>query len=221
MNQLFNTKFDEFESKWFEWDEKEVLFWFKYKLDWFQTSINNEEKNGDKNNNEKKEDSKEQEMANEVLSIDFDKILVNLESRRACGKFISVLDTADLNNLGLELMKHQLIIYNAIQHLIVKYPIPTNIIDDGVEGQVMYGTSETTIDKEIDEKYLCPLSKQLMKDPVIASDGVTYERSALEEYLRKHHKLPGDDMIIDDIDQEMENLFVDDDLKEEIDKLLQ
>ena len=217
INQLLQAKFDEFESKWFEWDEKEVLFWFKYKLEWFQASINGQVK---KNNNmEMKEDSKEQQLENEVLSIDFDKILTNLESRQARGKFMSVLDTADLDNVGFALMKHQLIVYNAIQNLVVKYPIPKvklDLTDDEIYGQVTCEHDKTTNSKEIDQKYLCPLSKQVMRDPVIASDGVTYERSALAVYVRKHHKLPHDDMIIDDIDQEIQDLFVDENLKQEI-----
>ena len=217
-NQLFNAKFDEFESKWFEWNEKKIVFWFEYKLNWFDKSINN--------NNTSDEDSKEDERkSDDVLSIDFDKILVNLESQKIHGKFVSVLNKSDLNNLGFKLMKHQLIIYNAIKELIVKYPIPEeNDIDDGIEGQVatqMHANGKRMNEKEIDEKYLCPLCKKVMKDPVIASNGITYERSALESYLKQHAKLPDDDLIVDDVDQELDNLFVDDDLKEEIDKLFQ
>ena len=34
---------------------------------------------------------------------------------------------------------------------------------------------------EFPKEFLCPISKTLMKDPVIASDGVTYERKGIEQ----------------------------------------
>lgn len=39
---------------------------------------------------------------------------------------------------------------------------------------------------EIPEMYICPLSKQMMHDPVIAEDGYTYERKAIKDWLAKH-----------------------------------
>lgn len=39
---------------------------------------------------------------------------------------------------------------------------------------------------EIPEMYICPLSKQMMHDPVIADDGYTYERKAIKDWLTKH-----------------------------------
>ena len=199
INELFDRKLDEFESKWFEWNEHEIVFWFKYKLDWFEARINNMNNNNNNNNNNtgnnsmiNDEDSKENEIQkknDEILSINFNKILFNLRSQKIRGKFLSVLNKSDLNNLGFELMKHQLIIYNGIQNIISKYPLPKeNDVNDGIEGLV--------------------------------TDGTTYERSALESYLRKYKKFPNSHVVIKDIEQEMENWFVDDDLKEEIDKLL-
>ena len=34
------------------------------------------------------------------------------------------------------------------------------------------------------EDYMCPITLEIMKDPVVASDGNTYEREAIERYLR-------------------------------------
>ena len=36
----------------------------------------------------------------------------------------------------------------------------------------------------------CPLSKNPIIDPVTAPDGFTYERKALQKYIRKYHKSP-------------------------------
>ena len=59
----------------------------------------------------------------------------------------------------------------------------------------------------------------MIKNPIIASNGITYERSSLESYLKNHQKLPDSDTIISDIDDEMENWFVDDDLIQEMNKI--
>ena len=40
----------------------------------------------------------------------------------------------------------------------------------------------------IPSKYLCPITKQMMAEPV-TFDGYTYERNALQ-YLKKHNKSP-------------------------------
>ncbi len=36
---------------------------------------------------------------------------------------------------------------------------------------------------EIPEEYYCPITREVMEDPVIASDGHSYERSAIEDWL--------------------------------------
>ena len=36
---------------------------------------------------------------------------------------------------------------------------------------------------EIEEHLLCPITCELMHDPVVASDGITYERAAIEEWF--------------------------------------
>ena len=35
------------------------------------------------------------------------------------------------------------------------------------------------------DEYLCPITQELMHDPVIASDGHTYERDAIERWFSK------------------------------------
>ena len=42
----------------------------------------------------------------------------------------------------------------------------------------------------IPPEFLCPISKKLMRDPVIASDGHTYERANIEAYLKQNNKSP-------------------------------
>jgi len=41
-----------------------------------------------------------------------------------------------------------------------------------------------------DAAYMCPLTKQIMSDPVIAADGFTYEREAIEQWFRSQNTSP-------------------------------
>ena len=44
---------------------------------------------------------------------------------------------------------------------------------------------------EIPSKFLCPLTKEIMKDPVLVTvSGHSYEREFIERYIREHKKDP-------------------------------
>lgn len=45
----------------------------------------------------------------------------------------------------------------------------------------------------VDPTYICPISKQIMTDPVIASNGLTYDRSAIDSYFATFQ--PGQEII--------------------------
>ncbi len=45
-------------------------------------------------------------------------------------------------------------------------------------------------DNKIPAKYLCSITGQIMIDPVIAADGHTYEREAIEQWLQAHNTSP-------------------------------
>ena len=44
--------------------------------------------------------------------------------------------------------------------------------------------------KNIDNNFICPITLEVMKDPVICSDGHTYERSAIEKWLSTNNCSP-------------------------------
>mmetsp|Transcript_5173 Transcript_5173/g.8770 ORF Transcript_5173/g.8770 Transcript_5173/m.8770 type:complete len:589 (-) Transcript_5173:57-1823(-) len=44
--------------------------------------------------------------------------------------------------------------------------------------------------KELPEEFFCPLTKQVMKDPVVDNDGHSYEREAIERWLRAQSSNP-------------------------------
>eukprot|EP01087_Luapelamoeba_hula_P022770 TRINITY_DN8241_c0_g1_i1.p1 TRINITY_DN8241_c0_g1~~TRINITY_DN8241_c0_g1_i1.p1 ORF type:complete len:756 (+),score=147.38 TRINITY_DN8241_c0_g1_i1:39-2306(+) len=45
-------------------------------------------------------------------------------------------------------------------------------------------------DDDIPEAFLCPITQDIMEDPVLTCDGHTYERSAIQEWLQKHMSSP-------------------------------
>ena len=51
-------------------------------------------------------------------------------------------------------------------------------------------SSTATSSSSIPPDYECPISMELMTDPVICSDGFSYERSAIEIWLKAHDRSP-------------------------------
>uniref|UniRef100_A0A6C0APV3 U-box domain-containing protein n=1 Tax=viral metagenome TaxID=1070528 RepID=A0A6C0APV3_9ZZZZ len=43
---------------------------------------------------------------------------------------------------------------------------------------------------QVPDEFICPITTSIMSDPVIGSDGHTYERSAITEWLRAHTTSP-------------------------------
>ena len=51
-------------------------------------------------------------------------------------------------------------------------------------------SATTKIELELNKDYICPITHSLMQDPVLAEDGISYERSALSLWLLEHATLP-------------------------------
>ena len=49
----------------------------------------------------------------------------------------------------------------------------------------------------IRDEFLCPITHDLLREPVVACDGHTYERTAIEKWLRSRNISPmtGDEMV--------------------------
>ena len=45
-------------------------------------------------------------------------------------------------------------------------------------------SEDTRENEEVPDEFLCPITREIMLDPVSAADGHTYERTAIEEWLR-------------------------------------
>ncbi len=52
----------------------------------------------------------------------------------------------------------------------------------------------------IPEEYKCPLTKRLMEDPVMADDGIVYDRSAIMDYFKKSNISPVTNEAFDDFE---------------------
>ncbi|XP_036093206.1 WD repeat, SAM and U-box domain-containing protein 1 isoform X4 [Rousettus aegyptiacus] len=46
-------------------------------------------------------------------------------------------------------------------------------------------TKVKTLSSEIPDEFICPITRELMQDPVIASDGYSYEKEAIENWISK------------------------------------
>ena len=52
------------------------------------------------------------------------------------------------------------------------------------------GPSEASAAAEVPDEYICPITAEIMTDPVSTSDGFTYERAAIAEWLRTKDTSP-------------------------------
>ena len=43
---------------------------------------------------------------------------------------------------------------------------------------------------KIRDEFICPITYELMREPVVASDGHTYEKAAIEKWLKQHQISP-------------------------------
>eukprot|EP00483_Globobulimina_turgida_P010512 UN10533 len=95
------------------------------------------------------------------------------------------LQHIDINTLylfGINDFQIRSDIFKSIKSLIRKYPMDNQKNDD--EKEKTFASIPTP------QKFMCPISKSIMTEPVIAFDGNTYEKSAIEQYLKLNKKSP-------------------------------
>ena len=51
---------------------------------------------------------------------------------------------------------------------------------------------------KVRDEFLCPITYELLREPVVALDGHTYEKSAIEKWLKSHHTSPRSGEIMED-----------------------
>jgi hypothetical protein len=60
----------------------------------------------------------------------------------------------------------------------------------GAAGPSAPTASSTSADDEPPDEFMCPITQEVMGDPVVASDGHTYERAAIERWVAKKMTSP-------------------------------
>jgi hypothetical protein len=106
--------------------------------------------------------------------VDWRKVKEELERRKITGKSFRKFSELTFEPLGI-------VDFEMVHHLM-------SCIRGLREGDTSPSSSRS--DQEIPSDYICPITKQLMKEPVMAFDGHCYERKAIEDYLQSHQKSP-------------------------------
>ena len=173
---------EKFESQWIKWDYKDIVFWFKLKLGYFDKNIRGFGSTDSSN------------VA--IARIGFDNIIYdNLKSKHYRGKFLSLLNEDDLMDLGFQSIEHQCLLVKAIQRLVLQYPIPksrfsnVNSMKTSKRGAIV-AKNDDNDNSTKNPEYICPISNQPMKEPVLAYDGCIYDKESIVKYLRQHHTTP-------------------------------
>ena len=60
----------------------------------------------------------------------------------------------------------------------------------GARKRFIENAKDLKFGREPPNEYLCPITMMLMAEPVLLSDGFTYEKSAIENWLKEHNKSP-------------------------------
>ncbi|XP_072020781.1 WD repeat, SAM and U-box domain-containing protein 1-like [Amphiura filiformis] len=107
------------------------------------------------------------------------KWLENIDLKQYCdvfkenhidGKELQALDSKHLtSDLGIKPLGHRQKILRGVQM---------------IREQGFYTATGQPTDDTVPDEYLCPITREIMRDPVIAADGYSYERSSIESWLR-------------------------------------
>eukprot|EP01083_Nonionella_stella_P210324 761540_1 len=113
---------------------------------------------------------------------DFDNVLNEMIKSKMNGLSLATIDKTDLKTVGVMALNDRQQIYHKINELMAKYPYQKRDVSQSVEGQSAMSN--------IPNEFVCPLTNKIMRDPVKIFDNNTYEREAIEAYLKEHNKSP-------------------------------
>ncbi|ETO02245.1 hypothetical protein RFI_35191, partial [Reticulomyxa filosa] len=95
-----------------------------------------------------------------------------IKKNKIDGMLLLKLSKADLMSIfDFEMLSQACIIYDSFNEICKRYPI--NVIDSAKQA--------------VPKEYLCPLSNSIMNDPVIALNGITYDRSSI---MNQYQSIP-------------------------------
>ena len=199
----YGVKWIQFESIWYKWNVENILLYFKYKMNRLDDDAHDDCKHGT-----------QQDDDNDV---NWDKIAKRMTEDKFKGKYLISIDKDDLKSFGFDNFGTRKEIYQIIQNLCQKYPIPKEKIhNDKIQEQLIISSS--TGDDSIDKKYICPLTNKCMINPVMAFDGYCYEKEAIIDYIKKNKESPMTKEKIDDVEWAIQMLYENVTLKKEIEQ---
>ena len=168
LSEYFATKWDEHEQKWTEWNVNGIICWLKYLIHDNKLRLSNE--------------------------FDLKIVEQKMMEQQMKGVLLSTLDRNDLKTMGINGISDRIQTYKRIRALVEKYP---NVNDDDYDKIDLFPANEMTAggQKEgcqikIPQEYICPISKEIMKDPVVAYDLKTYDRVNIVEYIKENKRAP-------------------------------
>ena len=158
------------EPNWMKWDFESVFFWLKYivaknTLQTNENSDNNDEKSG---SNIHGIDSNE----NDTFEIDWDLIGKNLKIRNIRGKYLSLWENQELQEIGLKSKVCRSIVLQEIKRIVSKHPNKSgsdesklcNICFDNERTKILVPCGHACLCKECSQRYDrshgCPLCRQ-------------------------------------------------------------
>ena len=110
-------------------------------------------------------------------NIDWEKINEELKTRNISGKSLQKFNDLTFELIGLK-------DFEIVTHLVSGIEVLKKQFIECDDGR---GSNDKLA---VPKEYLCLITNQIMRDPVIAFDGRCYERSAIESYLKLHNKSP-------------------------------
>jgi len=179
LQQSFEAKWADFQRRWFEWDSAGIADWFRYLL------------------------AENQLVLSSVAVLD--RVQTQLTECAISGSWFESVSKNELKAIGFAVLNDRQQIYEKIRALVRAHPHCQFDGETHGEGQ-RFGSSADSAhsDKvQIPQLFLCPITKQIMREPVQIFDDYSYEKAAIVAYLRKHRRSPmtdekceGDDELV-------------------------
>ena len=202
----YKQEWDNAEKEWYNWDIKTVTAWFEYIVT----------KNGSADHDK--------------VTVDFNMIKSNLAKACFRAKYLAIVDDSDLIDYGFKNENDCNLLYQRISCLIEKYPLPRKNAnkssakaDKKFKDQKQEEKQSVTVvsndddkEKQIKKEHLCPISQTVMKHPVIAFDGNTYDKESLIKFLNDNGKMPNTSENACNIEMAIADLTVNRAIKQEI-----
>jgi len=159
-NSDFTELWSRHEEQSETWTAEDVTEWFKY-----------------------------QAMRLGIDEVDWSKTCDLMKQQEICGEDLTEITGVSLKLIGITDKEMRKTLASAINRKIkVQKAAPKGT--KGRSSRRLSLRNSASIEVRIPEEFICPISKQIMKDPVIVFDGNTYERDAIVAYMKEHNKSP-------------------------------